>query len=77
MPAFSCKSCAAYLVQDDSCRASSASTLAIEGANGSYDRISTSVSYTLAADASIEVLTTTLNAGTAAINLTGTEVPSA
>ncbi len=38
---------------------------------GAADRVLASTSYTLAADAEIEVLSTTLQVGTAAINLTG------
>lgn len=39
--------------------------------NGAADRVAARVSYTLAADADIERLTTTSSAGTTAINLTG------
>lgn len=44
-----------------------------ESANGGHDLVATSVSYTLQAGVSIEVLQTTSNIGTAAINLTGNE----
>ncbi len=43
----------------------------VEAAGQGSDRIFASASYTLAADADIELLTTDFHAGTAAINLTG------
>ena len=42
-----------------------------EAAGGGSDRVLTSVSYTLTAGQEIEALSTTNNAGTGAINLTG------
>jgi Ca2+-binding RTX toxin-like protein len=43
----------------------------IEAAGGGADRVFASASYTLAAEVSVETLTTSSNVGTAAINLTG------
>ena len=46
----------------------------VEGAGGGNDRVFASVSYTLDAGPEVEMLSTTDNAGTAAINLTGNEL---
>lgn len=50
-----------------------ASTTVYEAAGGGNDAVYSSVSYTLASGQEIEVLSTNLTAGTAAINLTGNE----
>ncbi len=60
--------------QNDNYRVSASTTLVLEGTGGGTDRISASVSYTLAAGSSIETLSTTSNGGTSAINLTGNEL---
>jgi Ca2+-binding RTX toxin-like protein len=49
----------------------------IEAAGGGNDRVFAGVSYTLAAGAEVEMLTTDDNAGTSAINLTGNELANA
>jgi serralysin len=59
---------------DDQFYVGSANDQVFERAGEGYDRVWASVSYTLAAGASIERLTTTNHFGTAAINLTGNEL---
>jgi Ca2+-binding RTX toxin-like protein len=53
---------------------SEATDLVVELAGEGNDRVFAGVSYALAAGASVETLSTTNNAGTAAINLTGNEL---
>ena len=47
---------------------------AVEAAGGGNDRVFAAVSFALEAGSAVEMLTTTSNAGTAAINLTGNEL---
>ena len=56
---------------DDMHYVDNAGDVVIERVGGGNDRVLTSVSYALAAAAEVEMLTTTDNFGTAAINLTG------
>src|SRR5260221_44677 len=49
------------------------SDVVIEGVGGGFDRISTSVSYALRPGSEVELLSTTNNEGTAAIDLSGNE----
>jgi Ca2+-binding RTX toxin-like protein len=59
---------------DDVYFVSTASTSIVEAAGAGNDRVFASVSYTLTAGASVELMTTTYHAGTDAINLTGNEL---
>ncbi len=59
---------------DDFYYVDSAADLVVEAAGQGNDRVFASASYTLAAGASVELLTTDFNAGTNAINLTGNEL---
>jgi uncharacterized protein (TIGR01370 family) len=59
---------------DDSFIVDNAGDLTIEGTGGGNDRVFASVSYTLAAGASVELMSTDWHAGTDAINLTGNEL---
>jgi Ca2+-binding RTX toxin-like protein len=54
-----------------------AGDVVIEAVGGGNDRVFAGVSYTLAAGAEVEMLTTDNNAGTGAINLTGNELANA
>ncbi len=58
---------------DDQIWVDNAGDVVIEAAGQGVDRVLTSVSYTLAAGAEIELFTTTSQVGTAALNLTGNE----
>ncbi len=55
----------------------SGNDVVVENANEGNDRVFSSVSYALAAGASVEMLTTDFSPGTAAINLTGNELANA
>jgi Ca2+-binding RTX toxin-like protein len=59
---------------DDMFYVDAAADVVAEAAGQGTDRVLAAASYTLAAGVSVETLTTTDNAGTAAINLTGNEI---
>ena len=59
---------------DDLYYVDNAGDVVVEAVNQGSDRILASVSYTLGAGQSVEMLTTDFNAGTSAINLTGNEL---
>ncbi|MDQ1850519.1 S8 family serine peptidase [Gemmobacter fulvus] len=56
---------------DDTYRLYNSGAILVEAAGQGYDRVHSAVSFTLAGDDSIELLTTNSGAGLAAINLTG------
>ncbi len=65
------------LAGNDSYAVDNALDAVFEGAGGGTDRVYASVSYTLAAGQQIETLSTSNNAGTGAINLTGNNLVNA